>query len=119
MDGNSDRLTQLLDNLLNNARDHARRGSQIRVTLDTLNDFAMLAIENEGDPLPADRTGMFSAFVSLRTTCQETNVGLGLYVAKVIAESHGGTITASDLPDAQGARFEVRLPLATGSTELT
>lgn len=54
---------------------------------------------------------MFDRFFSYRPgDGRRDHVGLGLAIAKQIVESYGGSITASNRP-AQGARFEVRLPL--------
>ncbi len=57
---------------------------------------------------------MFDLFVSLRTPSRKTddNFGLGLYIVKLITESHGGQVNAYDLNDETGAVFEVTLPLA-------
>jgi signal transduction histidine kinase len=54
---------------------------------------------------------MFRPFVSIRRPDREGNLGLGLYVAKLIAGRHGGTISAEPTADRPGARFIVALPL--------
>jgi signal transduction histidine kinase len=44
----------------------------------------------------------------------EPHLGLGLYIARLIAEFHGGTITAANLPDGSGVSVRLTLPLAPG-----
>lgn len=111
IDGNEDRLGQLLDKLLENAVDHGGAGGEIQVSLKRANGGISLRVENEGATLPANREGLFDAFVTIGERGPDApNVGLGLFVAKTIAESHGGSIEARDLQDGSGACFEVRLP---------
>lgn len=113
IDGNEDRLAQLLDKLLENAVDHGGAGGEIQVSLKRANGGISLRVENEGATLPANREGLFDAFVTIGERGPDApNVGLGLFVAKTIAESHGGSIEARDLQDGSGACFEVRLPAA-------
>ena len=107
--GNEERLAQLIDKLLSNAHEHLAEGGEIRVELSRADDGAMeLVVENDGDPLPADKKQIFEAFVSSHKTTE--NLGLGLFVAQSIALNHGGRITAEDSLGAEGARFVVRLP---------
>ena len=114
--GNEDRLTQMLDKLVENALEHASPGGEVRVSVKLDGNDGLLSVENDGDLLPADKRGLFDAFVTLRKRAKDSrNVGLGLFVAKAIVESHGGTIEARDLIDGAGARFDVRLPTDVGS----
>ena len=107
--GSEERLAQLLDKLLNNAVEHSVPQAEIRVALRRSDDeWFELTVENEGDALPDDRERMFEAFVSSQSRSE--NLGLGLFVAQSIARNHGGTISAEDLQDAEGARFALRLP---------
>ena len=118
VDGNEDRLAQLLDKLLENAVDHGRAEGEIRVSLTREKSQVSIVVENDGDALPAQREGLFDAFVTATKHGDgEQNSGLGLFVAKAIAESHGGTIEARDREDASGACFEVRLPAADGTAK--
>jgi signal transduction histidine kinase len=111
-DGNEDRLAQLLDKLLENAVDHGRAEGEIRVSLTREQSQVSIVVENECDALPAQREGLFDAFVTAgKQGADDQNSGLGLFVAKAIAESHGGTIEARDREGASGACFEVRLPV--------
>lgn len=112
LDGNEDRLVQLLDKLVDNAVEHSADGAEIRLTLRKDDSQAVLIVENDGDPLPADKEALFEPFVTVGKSNQDAaNVGLGLFVAKAIAEAHGGTIQALDRTDPPGARFELRVPV--------
>jgi K+-sensing histidine kinase KdpD len=81
------------------------------VALDTTPGHARLAITDHREPLPPDIEAIFRPFVSVRRPDREGNLGLGLYVAKVIAGRHGGAIRAEPTADRPGARFIVALPL--------
>ncbi len=110
---NEDRVVQLFEKILSNAVEHTEDGGNIHVALDTINGSARIRIDNEGNALPEDKESIFSGFVSHgKPKPDGQNLGIGLFVAKVIAESHGGTITAHDLENGKmGARFEIRLPI--------
>jgi len=109
IDGNEERLLQLLDKLLGNALEHSPEDGEIRVELRGVSDgWVELAVENDGDTLPKDKERIFEAFVSSQKSTD--NLGLGLFVAQSIAHNHGGRIRAEDLAEGGGARFLVRLP---------
>jgi signal transduction histidine kinase len=111
LEGNEDRLAQLVDKLLDNAAEHSVESKDILVSLTRTPSRTLLVIENEGDSLPTDKEALFDPFVTAGKSHKDAgNVGLGLFVAKVITEAHGGTIEAQDLTTSQGARFEVRFP---------
>ena len=112
--GNSTRMIQLLDKLVSNAVDYGKPDTPILVTVGQQNGQAVLAVSNEGEVLPADKKRIFELFVSQRDNVHKDsgNLGLGLYMVKLIAEAHGGTVSAEDLPAQKGAVFIVRLPLA-------
>ncbi len=113
VDGNEDRLAQLLDKLLENAVEHGAPEGEIRLTLSRQPGHASILVENAGDLLPAQMEGLFDAFVTVgKQRAGSQNTGLGLFVAKAIAESHGGTIEARNREDGSGACFEIRLPVA-------
>jgi signal transduction histidine kinase len=67
-----------------------------------------LSVANPGPPLPERmRAQLFDSMVSVRPG-DDQHLGLGLYVAKLIAEGHGGAITATNTDD--GVVFTVLLP---------
>lgn len=111
--GNENRLRQLLDNLVNNAIEHSHPHTPISVRLSANGSAAQLSVSNEGVKLPEDKDKIFDLFVSLRDAghWKSDDLGLGLYLVKLITESHAGWVEASDLPDRNGANFTVRIPL--------
>ena len=108
--GSPELLIQMLDKLVDNATSFAPPGSNVRLELTADEDLITLAVENPGPPLPEKLKGqLFDSLVSVRSG-DDRHLGLGLYIARLVAEGHGGTITADDT-DA-GVRFEICLPRA-------
>jgi dedicated sortase system histidine kinase len=115
VDGAPDLAAQLLDKLVENAVDFARPGTAVRVSLEQSAATALLTVSNQGPRLPERmRTRLFDSMVSVRDApgAGTPHLGLGLYVARLIAQFHGGTIAASNLASADGVAFGVRIPLA-------
>lgn len=112
VDGAPDLLAQMLDKLVSNAVEFRTGGPVVvRVT----RDMRELDIEvsDTGPRLPAvARAHLFDSMVSMRPQGGNTHLGLGLFVARMIARHHGGTIDAFDLRDGSGVAVSVRLPLA-------
>lgn len=106
-----ERITQLLDKLVSNAIEHAHPDSPIELRLEQDGADALLSVADQGDPLPENKDGIFGLFSTTKSDSSHENIGLGLHIAKLIAEAHGGSIRAVDLHDPIGARFEVRLPI--------
>jgi two-component system sensor histidine kinase ChvG len=111
MRGSPELLIQMLDKLVDNAADFSAPGDLIGIRLDATDGGLVLGIQNPGPPLPEHmRSQLFDSMVSVRADGNDRHLGLGLYVAKLIAEGHGGKITAGNT-DA-GVRFSVVLPVA-------
>lgn len=102
-------IAQLLDKLIDNAVSFSKTG-EVRIRLHIENGMAMLRVMNEGQNLPKDIV-LFESMVSVRADKGESHLGLGLYIAKVIAEFHGGTIDLDNRSDTQGVIATLRLPL--------
>jgi dedicated sortase system histidine kinase len=115
VEGSPDLAAQLLDKLVENAVDFSVQGEPIRVSLEEAGGEALLAVANKGPTLPTAMRGrLFDSMISVRETraAATPHLGIGLYVARLIAEFHGGGITAADLPSGDGVALVVRLPLA-------
>jgi two-component system OmpR family sensor kinase len=109
------RLGQALENLVSNAMHHTPDGTPIILGVGTERredrEWAVLSVHDEGPGIPADLlSGLFDRFSS---GPQSTGLGLGLYLARSIAEAHGGTLTASSVPG-KGTTFWLSLPLSDG-----
>ena len=73
-------------------------------------EWARVTVQNEGPGIPADL--LPHLFERYARGQKSLGLGLGLYVSHQIALAHGGTLTADSTPG-HGARFTLRLPLAT------
>ena len=107
------RIEQLLDKIVDNAIDFHRVNSPIKVQLDKGRDFLSITVANRGPLLPPGaETSLFDSMVSHRGQHSQLHFGLGLYVVRLIAEYHGGSVQANNLADGSGVAFIVQLPLA-------
>lgn len=109
--GVPDVIAQMLDKLVDNARDFTPAGGWIRVAVVDAGDGAELRVANQGPALPTRMQGrLFDSMVSLRNAQDETpHLGLGLYIVRLVAELHRGSVQAEDLPDGEGVLFRVFL----------
>jgi two-component system CheB/CheR fusion protein len=112
--GDAGRLEQVLLNLLSNALTHAPGDAPIAVTLRRAGGEAVVAVRDAGPGIPPDELPrIFARFHQVaREARPGGGLGLGLYIARAIVDTHGGSITAESTPG-QGSTFTVRLPLAT------
>jgi two-component system, OmpR family, sensor histidine kinase ChvG len=100
MSGSPELLIQMLDKLVDNAVDFSTTNDTITVRLDRQDGRFVLGVENPGPPLPSRmRSQLFDSMVSMRPGSDNRHLGLGLYVAKLIAEGHRGKIEASNTED--------------------
>jgi two-component system, NtrC family, sensor histidine kinase HydH len=104
----ADQLQQLLVNLALNALDAMPRGGKMRFDLRELSGSQVeLTVRDTGPGVAANLLpSLFLPFVSTK----ETGLGLGLVTSRRIAETHGGSLHAANLP-AGGACFTLRLPM--------
>ncbi len=105
-------LQRVARNLLDNARRHAR--TTIRVAVQTEDGWAVLTVDNDGDPVPvADRRRVFARFVRLDDARDRDTggSGLGLSIVASLVAAHAGTVEADEAADGW-CRFTVRLPHA-------
>lgn len=107
------RIEQLLDKLIDNAVDFAPVGSTITVGLTTDQQNLTLFVTNQGPTIPRDIIdNIFDSMVSVRATNPDNRLhfGMGLYVVRVIAEHHGGKVSANNLGNGEGVTIRVVLP---------
>lgn len=112
--GDVQRLSQVLRNLLDNADRHAERW--VAVTMVRAGDEVRVHVDNDGVPIPeSEREQIFDRFVRLdQARARDSGgSGLGLPIARALAEAHGGSLVADDGPDGV-CRFTLTVPLAEG-----
>jgi two-component system, OmpR family, sensor kinase len=112
--GDRDRLRQVLDNLLGNVRAHTPPGTPASVRLLRDNGSAVIEVADGGRGLdPDDLERVFERFYRPdgHRSRSSGGAGLGLSIVAAIAEAHGGSVSVASEPGS-GARFAVRLPLA-------
>ena len=112
MTGVPDAIAQMLDKLIQNAVDFAAEDSAIRIEITSTAGTLTLSVANTGPRLPADTSVLFDSMISIRRDSETgDHLGLGLHIARLIAEFHGGTISAANLPNDSGVVVEIVLPL--------
>ncbi len=105
-----DLLAELVDKLLGNAIDFSEKGKTITVGLIQDKHQTILSVKNFGAIVAKKNSKkIFDSLVSIRTdeTKNSGNLGLGLYVVKLIAEFHQAKVSVENLPDEKGVVFSV------------
>ena len=111
-DGVPDRMAQLLDKLVDNAIRFSTVGD-IVVQISLAHELISLSVLNRGPTLPQDiEHRLFDPMVSSAKDAREAHLGLGLYVVRLIAEFHGGTVKAENRRDHSGVVVTVTLARA-------
>jgi len=116
--GDPDRLRQLLLNLLDNALRHTPAGGRVDVRVARVRERAVLAVADTGEGIAAeDLPHIFQRFYRGDRARHRGmgNSGLGLAIAKWVVEAHGGRIDVSSTPGC-GATFTVTLPVSAAVT---
>jgi signal transduction histidine kinase len=116
--GDSVRLEQVLDNLIDNAVKYTPRGGQIAVSIGASGGEAVLRVRDTGVGVPAELLPhMFELFTQGRQGIerQHGGLGIGLAIVKRIIDLHGGTVHADSPGPGAGTEVIVRLPLATAA----
>ena len=103
----------MIMNLLDNAIRYSPHGGDVHVTVSATDKTATVSVEDSGPGIPSrERDRVFERFVRLAPDGGASGSGLGLPIARWIAEQHGGTLTL-DSSD-RGTRFAMTLPLKRG-----
>jgi two-component system sensor histidine kinase ChvG len=119
--GNDSRISQVIDNLVENARSFSPKGSKVRIVCRRLRNEIEIVVDDDGPGIrPEALAKIFDRFYTDRPEGFGQNSGLGLSISRQIVEGHGGRIWAENRmktvargePSVAGARFIVRLPAA-------
>jgi PAS domain S-box-containing protein len=106
------RLNQILDNLLGNAVKYSPDGGRIRVRVSQNGESARIQVTDQGVGIPNSMQKMlFTRFYRADEAGVASGLGLGLYISRMLAEAHGGSISVDSAPGA-GSAFTVDLPFA-------
>lgn len=112
--GDAPQLQRVFDNLLDNAVSFSPPGGRIEVEIRREGDRIEISVCDQGPGIPQEvREKVFERFHSLRPASEDfgTHSGLGLAIARTIAEAHDGTLEARDRPDGEsGACLVLSLP---------
>jgi CheY-like chemotaxis protein len=112
--GDPERLQQVLWNLLSNAVKFTNRGGKVQVRLERVNSHVEVVVSDTGIGIADDfLPHVFDRFrqADAGITRERGGLGLGLSIARQLAEMHGGTIEASSSGPGTGATFRLKLPL--------
>jgi signal transduction histidine kinase/CheY-like chemotaxis protein len=113
IDGDVDRIVQVLCNLLTNAAKYTPPGGHIALVAQETDDAVVIACEDDGPGIPPDLAPkLFDPFAQGPRTLdrREGGLGLGLALARTFTELHGGTIRVEPHRPNGGSRFVVTLP---------
>jgi CheY-like chemotaxis protein len=115
VNGDADRLTQVVSNLLNNAAKYTPAQGIVELTVRRSAGEAVISVKDNGIGISAsDMTHVFDMFAQVDPT-QKTQsgggLGIGLNIVKRLIELHGGQVEGTSEGSGKGSEFVVRLPL--------
>lgn len=107
-------LSEVIFQLLENAGKYSPDGSTIHVSADVVEHEAVeIRVDDEGTGIPVtERERIFEKFYRAPDAANRTSgLGMGLAIARGLAQAHGGDVAAMDRPGTRGARLAVRIPI--------
>jgi signal transduction histidine kinase len=116
-----ERISQVLLNVLSNARKYSPEGSAITVTLQRRGAQISISVRDQGPGIPTEQLShICEQFyrvpgIEVRSGIS-AGLGLGLYIARIIVEQHGGYIEVQSEPG-EGSTFSIALPLEAEGNE--
>jgi signal transduction histidine kinase len=113
INGDAEKIKIALDNLVKNAIVFTSKGGHVFITAEQIPGYTKIAVIDDGVGISdADLPHIFERFYQVEShlTRHYNGMGLGLSVAKVMIELHGGTLSAESIPD-KGSQFTILLPL--------
>lgn len=117
--GDKDRLKQVVRHLIGNAIKYSPKGGNVDINVTTRNGQAIVSVRDYGIGIPRDRQArIFERFYRAHagTPYDYAGMGVGLYISREIVRGHGGRIWFESEPG-KGSTFHFALPLETKSTE--
>jgi signal transduction histidine kinase len=112
--GDEDLLRRMLSNVVQNAVQHARSGGAVRILLSPNQRTTAIRVHDDGPGIADhDKDRIFDRFVQLDDARRRDGAGLGLPIARWIAEAHGGLLDL-ETSTADGSTFRIVLPTRDG-----
>ncbi|HEY0099788.1 MAG TPA: ATP-binding protein [Pyrinomonadaceae bacterium] len=112
--GDTDRLQQVVWNLVSNAIKFTPKGGRVQVMLARINSHVEITVSDTGKGISAEfLPHVFDRFRQAdgTTTRRQGGLGLGLSIVRQLVELHGGAVSVESVGEGQGATFIVQLPL--------
>ncbi|CZF82171.1 Sensor histidine kinase CssS [Grimontia celer] len=120
MSGVPEYIAQLLDKLVANAVEFHQQDTNVEIYMLIHDNLARITVSNIGPQLPENMGNqLLGSMVSVREEKHKSDkphLGLGLYVARLVAEFHQGRLSITNRPDGKGVNVTVWLPLASTQT---
>lgn len=110
VDGDMERLSQVLYNLIGNAIKYTPDGGRIRVAVYQDDDAVVVDVEDTGLGLSREQIDVLFEPFSRVHDAQVPGTGLGLHISRGIAEAHGGSLTCRSAGPGRGSVFTLRVP---------
>jgi signal transduction histidine kinase len=109
------RLSQILTNLLTNAAKFTPDGGRVSIAAEGRGGRALIRVTDDGAGIPADQIQrVFEMFARVQRpgVSPQAGLGIGLALARRLAEMHGGALTAASAGEGRGSTFTLELPIA-------
>jgi signal transduction histidine kinase len=114
VEGDVDRLRVMVGHLIANAVKYSPAGAPIVATVASGDAEARIVVQDQGVGIGgSDLTVLFQKYGQAQTanTTGAQGIGLGLYVTRLLAEAHGGRVSAESVGPGQGSTFQLSLPV--------
>jgi PAS domain S-box-containing protein len=112
VEGDIDRMAQILTNLLTNAARYSEDGGSIVISAASVGDEAVVRVRDTGHGIdPGDMAVVFHMFVQGRAPTSAVRGGMGIALSRRLAELHGGTLEGHSAGLGKGSEFVLRVPL--------
>ena len=114
--GDSDRLSQVVTNLVTNAINYNKENGEVRIAGSTKDGSVILTVSDSGIGITSDDLPhVFDRFYRVDKSRTSGNTGLGLAISKAIVDAHAGSISVHSDGKDLGSSFTVRLHLRESS----
>ena len=114
IDGDAVRLSQVFQNLLNNAAKYSERGGRISLAAERQGDGVVVRVKDTGVGIPPETLPrLFEMFYQADRSLEraQSGLGVGLTLVRRLVEAHGGRVEARSEGVGKGSEFIVRLPV--------